>query len=91
MKRTALVVGSVVVSLLCIVWTSQNIMHEGYRIEQLQAKRQGLERTHNDLVIKVARLSALDRIERIGREDLGLVPPKLNQIIPVKRTLPQRR
>lgn len=91
MRRVALVVGIVVVVLLCIVWASLSIMHEGYRIGQLQAKRQALERATKDLEIEVASLSALDRIERKARQELGLVLPKARQVILVKRTLPQRR
>lgn len=85
MKRLGLLV-LLVLGVLGMVWAALSVMHEGYQIEQLHAKRQTLLRATKDLEIEVARLSALDRIERIATQELGLMIPRDNQVILVRQT-----
>ena len=96
MKRPVFGLVLVVAAVLVVVWASVSVMHVGYRISQLQTRRQTLLQTNKNLEIEVSRLSALDRIERMARE-LGLMVPRENQIIRVQMAggvrlaLPQRR
>ena len=83
MKRIAIILVPVVAAVLVVVWTSNSVNHEGYRIAALHRQRQALLRTIKDLEIEVSRLQALDRIERAARE-LGLMVPRENQIILVQ-------
>lgn len=81
MKRTATILVLAVAAVLGIVWGSLSVMHRGYSIETLQARRATLIQANKELEIEVNQLSALDRIERIATRELGMIMPRGNQII----------
>lgn len=84
MKRTAIILALVVAAVLGIVWASLSVMHQGYSIEEHQARRVTLLRANKELEIEIGRLSALDRIERIAALELGMIVPRPNQLIQVR-------
>ncbi len=71
--------------LLGYVWERVDIVRVGYRAEQLKAQKVLLERERDELSVKLASLSAPDRIARVAREKLGLMPPQQGQVVVVHR------
>jgi len=66
--------------LLLYVWERVDIVHVGYRIEQLKSKRAVLERERDELRLKVSTLTAPERIARAATEKLGMIPPQQGQL-----------
>lgn len=83
-----LTVVGVLVFLLGYVWERVDIVRVGYRLEQLKAQKTLLERERDELNVKLAALSAPERIARVAREKLGMVPPQQGQIVVVHRAEP---
>jgi cell division protein FtsL len=77
--------------LLGYVWERVDIVRVGYRLEQLRSQKTLLERERDELSVKLAALSAPDRIARVAREKLGMTPPQQGQIVVVHRAEPKRQ
>jgi len=50
-------------------------------IRKVEKESAALNREINDLTIKTATLSALDRVEKIAREKLGMIPPENTEYV----------
>ncbi len=85
--RPLLVVG-LLAFLLGYVWERVDIVRVGYRLEQLKTQKVQLERERDELSVKLAALSAPDRIARVAREKLGMMQPQQGQIVVVRRADP---
>lgn len=57
----------------------------GYRVEQGRADLAALKHRRAELMVEVATLSSLDRIERLASERLGMTAPAPSQLV---RALP---
>lgn len=73
---------------LCLVfvfvWERVDVVRIGYHIERLKRDKTALERERDELRVKVAALSAADRIAKLATEKLGMGPPQQGQIIVVQ-------
>ncbi len=74
----ALLVGSL---LLLEIGQRVHMITLGIEIEQLQGMHQDLRRSQKELLIERETLSALDRIEKIAHESLGMTKPGADQIV----------
>ena len=90
MNRWWMLIGVAVISLVLLnIGQRVHIMTLGYEIEQ--AKREHSERwhLHQQLLVELETLSALDRIERIAVARFGMTRPRAGQVILVgKEGLP---
>jgi len=55
----------------------------GYQIEQLKAERTTLEEWNRQLRLEQASLADPQRIDTLARRNLGLTPPKPEQVVPI--------
>lgn len=70
------------------VWERVDIVRVGYKAEQLKAQKIKLERERDELSVKLAALSAPDRVAKVAREKLGMGQPQQGQIVMVRRASP---
>jgi cell division protein FtsL len=75
----------VVAFLFCLVfaWQHFQCVQYGYQIEQLKAQQQTLEQWNHQLRLEQASLTDPQRIDRLARQELGLVAPSPQQVIHV--------
>jgi len=83
MKRTALSAIIIGLSVLCLlyVWLRLDLIHLGYRIEQLEKEKTALERRHEDLQVHWSQLTSPESIANAASKKLGLQNPRPDQII----------
>jgi cell division protein FtsL len=70
--------------LFAAVWANLETVRVGYQLERLESQREVLVRRQRNLVAERAAVSSLSRVESIARTKLGLVSPRLTQVILVK-------
>lgn len=81
-----IVIAACVVALLIVyVGGKVQIVRLGYQIEELEQKKQELERANRSLQIEASSLAAPARIEEIGLKRLGMVRPAKENVVVVKR------
>jgi cell division protein FtsL len=80
----------VIAGLLLYVGGKVKIMRLGYQIEALEHEKQELERANRSLRIEASSLASPARIEEIAVKRLGMVRPRKDSIVIVKRKTPQR-
>jgi cell division protein FtsL len=68
---------------MVFAWQHFQCVSYGYRIEQLREKQAAMQEWNHALKVECASLTDPGRIDTLARTDLGLVPPKPNQIIQV--------
>lgn len=78
--RAVAVVMLVVAPAVFYVWQSTRAARTGYSILSLQQEIAGLEADNARLTATVTALRAPDRIERIARTELGMAPPRQQQL-----------
>ncbi len=66
------VIAPIVLTSFLSVWQRNEMIRIGYKTETLQKQKSALLRHQKDLLVEVEHLSALDRIERIALEKLGM-------------------
>jgi cell division protein FtsL len=76
------------VVILLDIWQHVHIVTMGYEVEQAQQKRKELQQVHQQLLVEVETLSALDRIERIAVTKLGMIKPREGQVVLVQKGSP---
>ena len=70
--------------LFAAVWANLETVRVGYQLERLETQREVLVRRQRNLLAEKAAVSSLARVETIARQKLGLVDPRLTQVILVK-------
>lgn len=70
--------------LFAAIWANLETVRLGYQLEQLQRQREVLAEKGRQLQSERAQAAALSRVEEIARGKLGLVSPRVSQIILVK-------
>lgn len=65
----------IVIPLLAYVWQRVDFIRRSYQVEALRKERQMLQEANRQLVVERSHLRAPDRIERVARQQLGLVDP----------------
>lgn len=88
--RPLLILG-VLLFLLGYVWERVDVVRVGYQVEQLKAQKVLLERERDELSVKLASLSAPDRVARLAKEKLGMMPAQPGQVVVVHRVEPTRQ
>ena len=69
---------------LGFVWSNYQAVQTGYAISQRHQEAARLMDMNRKLKVELANLTALDRLERIATQNLGLVHPKPNQLVVVE-------
>lgn len=81
MNPRVLAAGLLVVGLILLdVRQHVRIVSLGYEVESLGKERDRMKNRNRELLIEAESLSALDRIEGIAMERLGMIRPEENQI-----------
>jgi len=83
--RRILITLLIIAGLLLYVGGKVTIMRLGYRIDALEHEKQELERANRSLRIEASSLTSPARIEEIATKRLGLIRPKKEDIVIVKR------
>ncbi|MFQ5779568.1 MAG: cell division protein FtsL [Nitrospiria bacterium] len=76
----ALGAGILVLAFLSL-WQRNQMIHIGYEIERLQQEKEEMRLIRKDLLAEVETLSAVERIEQIATEQLGMKPADSRQRI----------
>ncbi|MDH5525933.1 MAG: cell division protein FtsL [Nitrospirota bacterium] len=80
----ALVVAVLVVGATFVyLWQHMVMVDLGYRVEKARTELAELQHRHSELQLESASLSELARIERIARDELGMVAPEPLQLVRV--------
>jgi len=66
---------------LLIAWQHFQCVRDGYQAEELRIQRSALEEWNRQLRLEQAALQDPQRVDRLAREGLGLVPPDPQQVI----------
>lgn len=69
--------------MMLFAWQHFQCVRYGYQIEQLKQQQASLEEWNHALKIESASLADPQRIDTLARSQLGLVPPKPDQVIQV--------
>lgn len=72
------------VFIMAFAWVHFECVRYGYQIQQLKKKQASMVEWNHALKLEFASLSDPQRIDRVAQTDLGLVPPKPDQIIQVE-------
>jgi len=75
----------VMASLLVYVWYHSSVIDLGYQVQKLKKEEKALRKEYRQLLIKVASLASLDRIEQIAAEKLGMIYPSGKEVVLVQR------
>ncbi len=74
------VVLMLIASAMAMVWINHRSVQAGYEITQLNQEQIKLMDINSVLKVEFANLTALDRLERLARESLGLGAPRPDQV-----------
>lgn len=69
------------VALLIYISVRLAVLDEAYAIQSLEGRLHELARQERELRLEAAYLESPPRVERRAREELGMVPPELEQVI----------
>jgi len=69
------------VILLFYVWQHMQVVRFGYEVESLRKEKQDLVNEYYYLKYRLYEVKNLSRVERIAREDLGMVTPRTDQVV----------
>lgn len=69
-------------ALLFCLWVRSHITQMGYEIQRLQEQQAALERARSALILQEQTLKYPERLEQIAREELGMSPVRLSQMLP---------
>jgi cell division protein FtsL len=76
--------------LLVFAWQHFQCVQYGYQIEQLKSQRASLEQWNHELRLEHAALTDPMRIDTLARQELGLVMPAPQQVIPLEGSVVAR-
>ena len=69
-----------VIFALLFVWTNHESVQVGYSISALQKEQTDLTDANRKLKVELANLTALYRLEKVAKEELGMVTPGPEQL-----------
>jgi len=75
------VVLPLVAALLCYTWLQLETLRAGYRIEALERQAHRLAQVERQLQLEAAHLSDPEGLARRAHDELGLEPPRVEQVI----------
>lgn len=70
--------------IMILAWQHFECVRYGYQIQTLMTKQAAMVEWNHALKVEYAALSDPQRIDNVAQTELGLVPPKANQIIQVR-------
>lgn len=76
-----LAVGCLGGGLLSYTWIHAEQLRAGYRIDELERRREELERLERQLLLESSYLASPQRIERRAVDELGMQPPGIQQVL----------
>ncbi len=79
--RIVLWVLPVALALLLYISVHLAVLDEAYAIQSLEGRLHELARQERQLRLEAAYLESPPRVERRAREELGMVPPELEQVV----------
>lgn len=77
--------GGILILAFLSLWQRNQMVRIGYEIETLQEQKKELVRIRKELLAEAETLSAVDRIEQIAMEQLGMKVPRPQQRVYVDR------
>ncbi len=75
LRRVLLCGALIVIPLLGYVWQRVDFIRNSRDVEALQNRKQMMQEANNEMTIERALLLSPERIERVAREQLGLIDP----------------
>ncbi len=66
------------------LWSRVNVTKYGYEISSAVTARASLSEENRRLSMEITRLKSPERIERVAKDELGLVYPTADQIVRIK-------
>jgi len=81
--RSVVVCTLVVAATMLYLWQHMVMVDQGYRIERSRLELAHLSHQRTELLVEVARLSSLGRIEQMARTQLGMSAPRPEQLVRV--------
>jgi cell division protein FtsL len=81
LAKVTLVLAPVALALTAFTWVHLQVLDAGYRIDRLEHELHALERQESRLRLEASYLSNPKRIERRAREELGMRPPAVDQLV----------
>ncbi|HEX5760307.1 MAG TPA: cell division protein FtsL [Thermoanaerobaculia bacterium] len=76
-----LAVGCLGGGLLAYTWIHAELLRAGYRIDELERRREELERLERQLLLEASYLASPQRVERRAVEELRMQPPAIEQVL----------
>ncbi len=73
-----------IVSLFFYLWPKMQIVNLSYRWEKLQLNKQEVLKQNQIYVLEIATLRSMQRIEKIAKENLGMIEPEGGQTVVVE-------
>ncbi len=67
--------------LLAYTWIHLEVVRTGYRITELEKRLREAARSERELRLQASDLASPGRIEARAREELGMMPPDLEQMV----------
>jgi cell division protein FtsL len=67
--------------LFLYVWQHMHVVKLGYEVETLRKQRQDLMNEHYYLKYRLNEVKSLSRVERVAREELGMITPRTGQVV----------
>jgi cell division protein FtsL len=80
-RGKGLVILLVLVLAFFYVWQRTRVIQLGYDLQVLKSERNKGVQVNNHLLIEVSTLAALDRVERVAMNSLGMKRPDTGQIV----------
>jgi cell division protein FtsL len=74
----------IIVSILCYVWTRIQAVHYGYEISSALRAKEAAVIAHNERTIEIATLRSAQQLEKRAREELGMSPPRKDQLVIIR-------
>ena len=84
LMRIVVTLAVVAGALLFYSWIRSQIVNTGYESQKLFAEEESLLRTNQKLVLEKETLKSPERIDRIARNDLGMIPLHPYQVVLLK-------
>jgi cell division protein FtsL len=73
-----------IVSILCYVWTRIKVVQYGYEISSALRAKEAAANAHNERTIEIATLRSAQQVEKRAREELGMSPPRKDQLVIIR-------
>lgn len=77
----ALLVLPLALGLLADIWIHLEVIHTGYRLNELEAELARLEQQERRLRLEASYLASPQRVEQRATEELGMVMPRPEQLV----------